>query len=137
MIYFPYPLDSTLSIVSQFVSNNQGWGARNRKGYVGHGTNFSAIFTEANKAYDRILIFSDMQGWIGYNTPMAAFNSYKKEHNASPKVYSIDMAGYGTIQFPEPNVFCLTGFSEKIFDLMKYLETDKKALINTVNAIDL
>lgn len=113
------------------------------------GTNFHAIFQMANKAYDRIIILSDMQGWmesenwnLGYNisdggAPTSSFAAYKKKYNCNPIVYSFDLQGYGTLQFPEPNVYCITGFSEKVFDTMKMLETDKDALIHEIEAIEL
>ena len=101
------------------------------------GTNFHAIFQRANKPYNRIIILSDMQGWMGYATPGSDFEAYKKKYNCNPKIYSFDLAGHGTMQFPEPNIFCITGFSEKIFDTMKMLETDKNALINEIEAIEL
>lgn len=53
------------------------------------------------------------------------------------KMYSIDLAGYGTLQVPEKDVYCLAGFSEKIFDLMKFFEEDKDALVNTIKAIEM
>jgi hypothetical protein len=39
--------------------------------------------------------------------------------------------------FPEKNVYCLAGFSEKVFDIIKLLETDKDALINEIEKIEL
>ncbi len=47
-------------------------------------------------------------------------------------MYSIDLAGYGTLQVPEKDVYCLAGFSEKIFDIMKYIEEDKDALLEAI-----
>ena len=41
------------------------------------------------------------------------------------------------MQFPEQNVFGLAGFSDKVFDVMKMMELDKKALFNEINAIQL
>ena len=41
------------------------------------------------------------------------------------KFYSFDLAGYGTLQIPQKDVYCLAGFSDKIFDIMKYYESDK------------
>jgi hypothetical protein len=41
----------------------------------------------------------------------------------------------GTLQFPENNVFALAGFSDKVFDIIKLLKEDKKALINEIKAI--
>lgn len=116
-------MDSTLTLTKSINFN-------------GGGTNFHSIFQTANKPYDRIIILSDMQGWIGYNTPQAEFNAYKARTGADPKIYSFDLQGYGTMQFPEQNVYCLAGFSDKIFDIMKMLETDKNVLINEIDKIN-
>lgn len=118
------PMDSTITI------------ARSIK-FPGGSTNFNAPFETANKAYDRIIILSDMQGWVGYNTPASSFSEYKTRTSSSPFIYSFDLQGYGSLQFPERNIFCLAGFSEKIFDVMKYLEQDKKALINEIEKIQI
>ena len=40
------------------------------------------------------------------------------------------------MQFPESNVFAIAGFSEKIFDTMKLMESDKKALINVIKKVE-
>jgi len=117
-------MDSVLTIRSSFR-------------YSGGGTNFKAIFEKANKKYDRVIILSDMQGWMGYTTPASEFAQYKKKYNANPYVYSWDLAGLGTLQFPEQNVFALAGFSDKVFDIMKMMELDKKAPYNEIKAIKL
>lgn len=101
------------------------------------GTNFHAIFEEANRKYDRIIILSDMQGWIGYETPVASFNTYKKRTGANPFIYSFDLAGLGSLEFPEDKVFALAGFSDKVFDIMELLEKDRKALIHEIDKIEL
>ena len=123
--YMAYnPMDSVLTIRDGFR-------------FAGGGTNFKAIFPTANKKYDRIIILSDMQGWVGYTTPSDEFNQYKNMFGATPFVYSWDLAGYGTLQFPENNVFALAGFSDKVFDIMKLMEVDKKALFNEIKSIQL
>lgn len=120
------PVDSTMTIARMM-----------EQAIVGGGTNFHAIFETANRAYDRIIILSDMQGWVGYNAPTGSFAEYKKRVGASPKIYSFDLQGYGSMQFPETNVFCLAGFSEKVLDVMKLLETDKEALLHEIENVDL
>jgi len=100
--------------------------------FHGGGTNFKAIFGTMNKAYSRVIILSDMQGWMGYYTPAAEFKAYKERFKCNPYIYSFDLNGYGTMQFPESQVCAIAGFSEKVFDIMKVLEQDKKALINTI-----
>jgi len=136
--YMPVnPADSTLTIAKTIAESNKGGGwygdTGSGKYAVGHGTNFNAIFQRANKKYDRIFIFSDLQCWMGGGAPTAAVKEYRRKYNATPNIYSIDLAGLGTMAFPENQVYALAGFSEKIFDLIKILEQDKKALINTIN----
>ena len=103
----------------------------------GGGTNFHAIFQQAKAAYDRIVILSDMQGWIGHDAPTATFAAYKQRTGADSRVFSFDLAGYGTLQFPERNVFCLAGFSDKALQTMRFLEDDKSALLCEIEAIEL
>lgn len=125
--YIPYDLkESVLKFSAEFSGKNQ----------VDHGTNFHAIFETAKKAYERIVIFSDMQGWIGYHTPDVAFKAYRAKHGATPFVYSVDLAGQGSMQFPESKVFALAGFSGEMFTVMERLETDREALVNTIKALD-
>ena len=101
------------------------------------GTNFHAIFEKARKGYDRILILSDMQAWMGYDTPAETFKKYRKRTGDSPKVYTFDFAGHGTLQFPERDVFCLAGFSDKTMDTLRFLEEDKSALMQEIEAIEI
>ena len=118
--------DSTLSLARQIAG-------RAPKG----GTNFHAIFNRAKCAYDRIVILSDMQGWIGHDAPTSAFAAYKLRAASDPRVFSFDLAGYGTLQFPERNVYCLAGFSDKALQTMRFLEEDKSALLGEIEAIEL
>lgn len=101
------------------------------------GTNFHAIFKKATKPYDRVIILSDMQGWIGGYTPKKEFDAYKKRTGANPYIYSFDLSAYGSLQFPENKVFALAGFSDKVFDLMALLETDRHALVHEIEKIEL
>jgi len=118
------PMDSTITIAGSIKFSSGG-------------TNFHSIFKTANKKYDRIIILSDMQGWIGHDCPTKAYNEYKNSTGAKPFIYSFDLNHYGSMQFPEQGVFCMAGFSEKVFDIMKLLEIDKNALINKIKSVDL
>lgn len=110
--------------------------------YACGGTNFEDIFLKANKKYDRVILLSDMQAWKHNSSwcrsPKSAFDIYKRKYDAHDcKFYSFDLAGYGTMQMPEKDVYCLAGFSDKIFTIMANLEVDKHALINEVKKIEL
>ena len=56
---------------------------------------------------------------------------------ANSRVFSFDLAVYGTLQFPERNVFCLAGFSDKTLQTMRFLKEDKCALLREIEAIEL
>ena len=118
--------DSTLTLARQIADRAPNGG-----------TNFHAIFERAKCAYDRVVILSDMQGWIGHNAPTATFAAYKQRTKADPRIFSFDLAGYGTLQLPERNVFCLAGFSDKALQTMRFLEEDKSALLREIEAIEL
>jgi len=120
------PRDSTLSLARWLESQ-----------CAAAGTNFHCIFEKAKRAYDRVVILSDMQGWIGGHTPAAAFASWKARFSCHPKVFSFDLNGYGTLQFPERNVCCLAGWSDKALEVMSFLESDRQALIREIEKIEL
>jgi len=101
------------------------------------GTNFHAIFQRANRDYDRVIILSDMQGWMGHLAPVKTFAAYKSKFGADPKVFSFDLQGYGTIQFPERNIHCLAGFSDKTMDTLKFLDSDRTALLKEIEEVEL
>jgi len=105
--------------------------------FASAGTNFNAIFTRANRAYDRIIVLSDMQGWIGGGAPVKSLAEYEKRHDAQPRIFSFDLKGYGTLQFPQDRVYCLAGWSERVFDIMHKLDRDPAALVREVEAVPL
>ncbi|MFA5559351.1 MAG: TROVE domain-containing protein [Methanofastidiosum sp.] len=118
------PADSVLTIAGGMRANHGG-------------TDFHLIFDKASKAYDRIIILSDMQAWVhggyGTNTPQEALKRYRSRTGANPNIWSFDLAGYGTLQFPENKVYTLAGFSEKVFDIIPMIEEgDKHALIKRI-----
>ena len=83
-----------------------------------------------------------MQGWMtGGNrvggSPTKAFAQYRERTGADPRVYSFDLQGYGTLMFPERNVYVLAGFSEKVFDVMALLERDREALVHEIKEVKL
>lgn len=120
------PADSMAGIAERLVKN-----ARSA------GTNFHAIFQTAKGKYDRIVILSDMQGWMQGGAPTAPFAEYRRKYDVNPFVYSFDLTGYGSLQFPEQQVFALAGFSDKVFDIMKLLETDRMALVHKIEKVEL
>lgn len=92
---------------------------------------FRLITTPKGKSYSRIIILSDMQGWVDYNAPKQEYNEYCKS-KGKPFVYSWDLAGYGTLQLPQDKVICMAGWSDKVFTLMSFMESDKDKMIKVI-----
>ena len=109
--------------------------------FRGGGTNFNSIFDIAHKPYDRIFILSDMQAWVhgGWHSsiPTKAKNAYNSRYGVNPMIYSFDLRGYGTLQFPEKQIVALAGFSDKIFELIGVLEQDRQVLVKRISEIKL
>ena len=78
-----------------------------------------------------------MQAWIHNNLPTKAVSDYKARTQCNPYIYSFDLCGSGTMQFPEEKVFTLAGFHGDILQIMWMLEQDKDALIREIESITL
>lgn len=89
--------------------------------------------------YDRIFLFSDMQCYnrdfsSGGDSFANQFLLYQREVNPKVFLYSINLLGYGTSQVPEDtkNTLILSGFSEKILELINPFETGKDSLVKRI-----
>ena len=115
------PRDSLLSLTHRLIKN-QG------------GTSYEAIFKKAaaeQQSYDRIIILSDSQSWLG-QIGQTALRNYRKATGADPSIYAVDLVSYGSLQFPQEKCAVVAGFSKKVFDLMALLEGDRDALLRRI-----
>jgi len=127
-----------MEIISGFNQNYRrphGQSADNT--HVGHGTSIASILNRADKAYDRILIFSDMQAWSG--SVAGSLSNYIRHFDAKPYIYSVDLRGHGTSPFNTGNskLFQLAGFSDKIFDLIGASEQGTDAMLTAIEDVQL
>ena len=113
------PLDSVNTLKKQFLD---------KQGSVGYGTAFAGIMKTLNGKYDRVFVISDMQG-----ADMVDSKSYANTH-----IYSVDMCGYGNTMFKSGSkVYKIFGYSSDIYELIKKVEIDPKALIKEIEAIEI
>ena len=68
---------------------------------------------------------------------MQPFADYKTRYAVTPRVFSFDLKGYGTMQFPQERVYCLAGWSDRVFEIMQKLDRDPEALVREVEAVPL
>lgn len=105
------------------------------------------------KKVDRIVMFSDCQCYNAFDAERVrtystygsyrddlsltyALKEYKKRVNPNVVFYSIDLAGYGTSQFPqdEPNVVLLAGWSDKVLNFIPAYE-EKTTVIEKIRGV--
>lgn len=106
---------------------------------TGGGTNTSLVFSYAiqtKKKYDRIVIISDNESWQDtrwYGQPTNDVYNHYKSLGHDPYIYAIDIQGHGTKDVAGGKVFHLAGWSDKLFDFMKWIEKENE-LIDFINA---
>lgn len=106
---------------------------------VGHSTNAWLTIEslrKRKKAFDRVLIFSDMQCYNSYGGQQSLAEEwilYRKEVNPKAVLYSVDLAGYGTLQFPQGDqgVVQLAGWSDRVLDLISAYE-DRQGVVDVL-----
>lgn len=102
---------------------------------VGHATNaylcLDVLCKTEIDGLERVMIFSDEQTWDTrhFGTLNRSFqDSYRRFRAMHPdaKLYLVDLAGHGTLLLPEgeENVYNLGGYSDRIFDAVRGLESD-------------
>jgi 60 kDa SS-A/Ro ribonucleoprotein len=93
---------------------------------------------------DKIMIFTDVQLWdsktnnaSSQNTMAYQWAAYKKIA-PDAKLYLFDLAGYGNtpLQVEKNGVHLISGWSDKVFDVMDAMETGANVL-DLINKIEL
>lgn len=121
------PTDSLFVIVKKIMAAPVNRGS----------TDFNSIFRTAKKSYDRIVVLSDMQGYADGGAPTRTFKEWKKRVGVNPKVWSFHLCDYGSLMFPEKDIFCVAGWSDKVLNIMTTLEQDRNALLNLTESVEL
>lgn len=99
-----------------------------RMNFSGGGTDFRCAFNymrDHQIKCDRIIILTDNEHWVGYDSSYGSFLEWQETVNEKrPEVWTIELASYGTSQFPQDKVRQLFGFSEKMFEVIPFLESE-------------
>lgn len=117
---------------------------------TGGGTQTSLVFKHAierlkrHNPFDRIIILSDNESWVERSyfsfgreaSVQSVYKEYCKVSNSDPFIFTIDIAGNGTKDVTGSRIFHLSGWSERIFDYMKWSERENE-LINYINEVEL
>ena len=106
-----------------------------RQGEVGYATNGHKVIDwliQEHRVMDKVMLFTDMQLWNNHRLDRELPDSWNKYKLMAPdaKLYIFDLAGYGQspITMVREDVFCIAGWSDKVFDLLAALERGESAI---------
>ena len=84
---------------------------------------------------DKVMLFTDCQLWdsnsrYGDHSLPEYWKQYKEMVAPNARLYIFDLAGYGQspISMKRDDVFCIAGWSDKVFDILAALERGKSAI---------
>ena len=116
---------------------------KEREGEVGYSTNGYAVIDyliENNIRMDKVMMFTDMQMWdsrFADKHLQASWNRYRQMYPEA-KLYLFDLAGYGDapVRLVSDDVILIAGWSDKVFDVLKAIESGEDALAQ-INKIEI
>ena len=108
----------------------------NNEGEVGYSTNGYTVIEYLNKRnieLDKVMIFTDCQMWNSGYGNQNLHSEWQKYRARFPnaKLYLFDLSGYGTTPLDiiaEKNVHLISGWSEKVFEVMEAIENGGNAI---------
>ncbi len=111
--------------------------ARRESNRVGCGTNMGSIFERAAAGYDRFVIFSDMNSWWGTSPEDA-----RRHYGGNPWVHTFNLASDTSSQFDLADMrrnkaSRLSGFSEKVLQMLEGIEQDPEVMLKAIEAVEL
>ena len=109
------------------VSMNEG-----KVGYATNGYKVIDWLIYKRIVMDKVMLFTDCQLWDsnGEGHIVMSWNRYKREVAPHARLYLFDLAGYGQspISMERDDVFCIAGWSDKVFDILAALERGNSAI---------
>ena len=104
-------------------------------GEVGCSTNGHKVIEwliRENRVMDKVMLFTDCQLWNNSWCDASLSTRWDKYKKMAPnaKLYIFDLAGYGQspVNMERDDVFCIAGWSDKVFDILAALENGSNAI---------
>ena len=112
-----------------------------REGEVGYATNGYLVIKDllnARVKLDKVMFFTDCQLWDSHNMGgniQSYWLRYKAEVAPEAKLYLFDLKGYGQapLQLLQNDVYLISGWSDKVFDVLHALENGGSAITQILN----
>ncbi len=123
---YDFPSDNILQNTVDMMSR------RNEVGYFTNGYKAIDWLVQNERVMDKVMIFTDCELWDNRHGGAHLANSWERYKSIAPdaKLYIFDLAGYGTspVSMKREDVFSISGWSDKIFDVLNAMEKGENAI---------
>ena len=124
---FNLPSDGILQNTVDMISH------RNEVGCDTNGYKVIDWLIEKHRVMDKVMLFTDCQLWDSdwADEHIAeSWDRYKREVAPDARLYIFDLAGYGQspVSMKRDDVYCIAGWSDKVFDILAAVERGKSAI---------
>lgn len=108
---------------------------REHEGEVGYSTNGYKVIDwliREERVMDKVMLFTDCELWDSWNGGKHLQKSWDEYKKLAPnaKLYLFDLEGYGQspVSMERDDVYCIAGWSDKVFDILAALENGENAI---------
>ncbi len=108
---------------------------REHEGEVGYSTNGYKVIDwliREERVMDKVMLFNDCELWDSWNGGKHLQKSWDEYKKLAPnaKLYLFDLEGYGQspVSMERDDVYCIAGWSDKVFDILAALENGENAI---------
>ena len=123
---YDMPSDNVLQNTVEMVSH---------MGEVGYSTNGYKVIDwliSEERVMDKVMLFTDCELWDSWNGGKHLQKSWDEYKKLAPnaKLYLFDLDGYGQspVSMERDDVYCIAGWSDKVFDILAALENGENAI---------
>ena len=106
-----------------------------REGEVGYATNGYKVIDwliKNRRIMDKVMLFTDCQLWNSSRNDACLAKRWDSYKSIAPdaRLYVFDLSGYGQspVSIERDDVFCIAGWSDKVFDILAALERGNSAI---------
>ena len=100
------------------------------------GTDFTTVFEQANKHYDKIIFLTDNENWVNRwgGSVNGSLNQYSREYGRPSNIYTVQFAAGGTKQFTDDIGTTFAGYNDKVFEMIANAKTSD-ALVKEIEKV--
>ena len=129
---YPFSSEKILQNTTDVISSFMTISFAHEIGWATNGYKVIDWLIAEDRIMDKVMLFTDCQLWDSQGNDASLAQSWDRYKEIAPdaKLYLFDLAGYGQspVSMERDDVFCIAGWSDKVFDILAALERGNSAI---------